>query len=173
MRLYVGKIPTIAADMLETLTENGDVEVVEEEWNEVQLDIESVLREYIRVEREVTDKAREVISQRSLDYTQLTKIKQQVAEERGFGVGDSAIDYISRQVIEALFHSHHVAEIFAEDHELRRKMRDVLRRHLNVDQELDLEVRKRIKNLQEGTSAWEIEYRKVMEDLRRAKKLEE
>jgi hypothetical protein len=35
-----------------------------------------------------------------------------------------------------------------------------------VDEELDAEVRQRIKNLEEGTATWEIEYNRVMEQIK-------
>lgn len=173
MRLYAGKIAPIAQDMLSALLTGGAIEPEEGMEGEVLLDIESVLREYIRTEREIVNQARETISRDGLEFRQLNKIKTRLADDRGFGVGDKAIDYLSRQIIECLFHSRHVSEIFAEDHVLRRHMRDVLRQHLRVDDDLDQEVRKRIQNLQEGTSTWEIEYNKVMADLRRLKGLED
>ncbi|MFZ4576985.1 MAG: DUF507 family protein [Myxococcota bacterium] len=172
MRLYAGKISPIANDMVEALVANGDIEVSADLVHEVVLDVESVLREYIRAEREITDRARDQISRDGLEFNQVNKIKNKLAEDRGFGIGDRAVEYLTRQVIEALFHSRHVEEVFAEDHTLRRTMRDVLNRHLNVDDDLDQEVRKRIKNLQEGTSTWEVEYHKVMSDLRRLKGLD-
>ena len=35
-----------------------------------------------------------------------------------------------------------------------------------VDDEMDAEVRDRIKNLQEGTSAWDVEYAKALEQIK-------
>jgi hypothetical protein len=172
MRLYPGKVTAIAQDMVQALTASGDIEVLPEMVGEVVLDIESVLREYIRADREITDRARDQISRDGLEFNQVNKIKQKLADERGFGVGDRAIDYLTRQIIEALFHSRHVEEVYGEDHALRRGLRDVLNRHLHVDDDLDQEVRRRIKNLQEGTQTWEIEYHKVMQDLRRLKGLD-
>ncbi len=173
MRLYAGKVTPIAQDMLEALTSTNAVEAEPGMEGEVLLDIESVLKEYIRTEREIVNQARETISRDGLEFRQLSKIKSRLADDRGFGIGDKAIDYLSRQIIECLFHSRHVAEIFEEDHTLRRAMRDVLRQHLRVDEDLDQEVRRRIQNLQEGTSNWEVEYNKVMSDLKRLKGLEE
>lgn len=172
MRLYPGKVAAIAQDMVTHLCENGDIEVADAQASEVVLDIESVLREYIRAEREITDRARDEISRDGLEFNQVNKIKMKLAELRGFGVGDRAVDYLTRQIIEALFHSRHVEEVFAEDHTLRKSLREVLNRHLHVDDDLDQEVRKRIKNLQEGTATWEVEYHKVMSDLKRIKGLD-
>lgn len=171
MRLYAGKVSAITNDMISELTSTGAIEAEPEMEGEVLLDIESVLREYIRTEREITNKAREIISQQELEYRQLHKLKAKIADERGFGIGDKALDYLTTQVIECLFHSRHVAEIFQEDHELRRVLRNVLRTHLRVEDDLDQEVRRRIQNLQEGTSSWEVEYNKVMEDIKRLKGL--
>lgn len=172
MRLYPGKVSNIAQDMVTALVGNEDIEVDQELVSEVILDIESVLREYIRADREVTDKARERISKDGIEFTQLNKIKQKIAEERNFGVGDRAVDYLTKQIIEALFHSRHVEEVYAEDHSLRKTLREVLNRHTHVDDDLDQEVRKRIKNLQEGTQTYDIEYQKVMADLKRLKGLD-
>ena len=65
-----------------------------------------------------------------------------------------------------------VYEIYADDATMRRKMRDILKKHMQVDEELDEEVRKRIKNLEEGTQAWELEYQKAMEQIKRKHGLE-
>ncbi len=172
MRLYAGKVTPISNDMVNVLTSTGAIEAEPEMEGEVLLDIESVLKEYIRTEREIVNHARELISQGGLEFRQLHKLKNKIAEERGFGIGDKAMEYLTRQIIECLFHSRHVAEIFVEDNELRKVLRGVLRQHLKVDDDLDQEVRKRIQNLQEGTSSWEVEYNKVMSDLKRLKGLE-
>ncbi|MSP93073.1 MAG: DUF507 family protein [Myxococcales bacterium] len=172
MRLYQGKVTPVAQEMVQQLSSTGDIEVLPEMVSEVVLDIESVLREYIRADREVTDRARDKISKDGLEFNQVNKIKQQIADERGFGVGDRAVAYLTKQITEALYHSRHVEEVYAEDHVIHRALRDVLNRHLHVDENLDKEVRNRIKNLQEGTQTWEIEYQKVMQDLRRLKGLD-
>ncbi len=173
MRMYAGKVGPIAADMVNQLTTDSSIEPEPEMADEVLLDIESVLREYIRTEREITNHARELISKGGLEFRQLNKLKSKIADERGFGIGDKALDYLTQQIIECLFHSRHVAEIYVGDHDLRRTMMGVLKQHLRVEEDLDQEVRKRIKNLQEGTSSWEVEYNKVMEDLKRLKGLGE
>jgi len=41
-----------------------------------------------------------------------------------------------------------------------------------VDDELDEEVRRKIKNLEEGTATWEIEYSKVLDQMKRNRGLE-
>jgi hypothetical protein len=69
--------------------------------------------------------------------------------------------------------SQHIAEIFVDDAVLRKRMSDVLKKHMQVDEELDEEVRRRIKNLEEGTSTWEVEYGKVLDQIKRNRGLDQ
>jgi hypothetical protein len=86
-------------------------------------------------------------------------------------VGDEAIDYLLDQLVEILLHSANVEEVFVEDVELRRLMRDPLRKQASEEDKLDTQVRDRLKHVKEGTSLWEVEYRRMMEDVRRRKGL--
>ena len=54
-----------------TLTAEGDIECAQP--NEVMLDIESVLKEYLRYERSVADEAKNRLESRGLPYAQLGK----------------------------------------------------------------------------------------------------
>ena len=170
MKLYQGKIPAVAEEIIRTLAETGDIEV--SDANEAQLDVEAVLKEYLRMDREISDKAKDLMEQRKLPYGQFGKLKRSLADEREFGTGEEATGWIANQVLETFMHSRHVEEVFADDATMRKKMRDILRKHMMVDEELDEEVRRRIKNLAEGTQTWEIEYAKVMEQVKRKHGLE-
>jgi hypothetical protein len=50
-------------------------------------------------------------------------------------------------------------------------MRPVLKKYLAADDELDAEVRNKMKNLQEGTRTWEVEYQKIKNEIQRRKGL--
>lgn len=172
MRLYSGKIVPISEEVVDTLTKEGDIEVLGDERDEAALDVQAVLKEYLRAEREIGEEARDLITKRGLDHTAFGRTKRKLAEGRGFGLGEDAIGWIADQLLDMMMHSVHVEEVFAEDHEIRAKIARVLRRHMSTDEDLDREVRRRIKNLQEGTDSWDIEYQKVQATLRRLQKLE-
>lgn len=169
MRLYIGKVPLIADEVIRSLMADGDLEVDSAE--EARLDVESVLKEYVRRDRDVGEEAKNRMEARGLGYSQLGKVKAQVAKEKGIQTGDDTLPYLIEQILEILFHSQHVVEIFAEDTELRKKITPIMRKHMDVDTELDVEVRGRIKNLEEGTAAFDIEYAKVMDQMKRKKGL--
>ncbi len=169
MRLHAAKVPQIAAEMITAIVKGGDIET--ESPKEVQLDIEAVLNQYIRDEEEVSAKARDMAAARSLPSSELGKLKKLIADQRKLKLGEDAVDYLLDQLVEMLMHSANVDEIFSEDYELRRKMREPLRRQVAEEEELQAEVRGRLKHVQEGTSVWEVEYRRMMDDIKRRKGL--
>ncbi len=173
MRLFNSKVTPIVTELVEQLQAQELVEIEPHNVKEVELDIESVLKEYLRSERALTEEAKDLAHSRGLDYSAHQKIKRQLAERRRFGLYEDSVQYIANQLIETLLHTRHVEEIFAEDRELRAAIGPVLKKHMAGNDQLDQEVRKRIKNLQEGTQDWDIRYGQVMERIRVARGLEE
>jgi uncharacterized protein len=169
MRLFSGKISTISEEIVRVLTGDGDIET--EQSSEVVLDIESVLKEYLRFERMISDEAKNRLEVRSLPYAQLGKLRNQVAKEKGAPQSEDVLPYLMEQILNILFHSKNVDEIYAEDTDLRKKITPILRKHMDVGGELDEEVRSKIKNLEEGTATFEIEYERVMNQLKQKKRL--
>lgn len=170
MRLYAAKIPVIAADIVRMLTLDKDIET--SETAEVEDDLASVMREYLRLDREITEKAKDRAERIGAGATEVQRFKRQMAEERNFGLGAEAVSWILDQLVQMLLRSNNVDEVFSEDADLRRKMRQVLERHMSVDEEMDKEVRSRLKHLSEGTQNWDIEYARVMEQVKRRKNIE-
>jgi uncharacterized protein len=169
MRLYRGKVETIAEEILRTLKEAGDIDLENEP--EAKIDIESVLKEYLRLDKEIVEEAKNRMEVRGLGYSNLGRVKSQVAKERGGPGQDDILPYLLEQILNILFHSSNIAEIFAEDTELRKKVTPILRKHMDVENDLDREVRSKIKNLQEGTSDFEIEYSRVMDQIKQKRRL--
>lgn len=166
MRLYGSKIPNIMRDVVQTLMDKELVEILPANVSEVELDVESVLKEYLRAERQLTEEAKDMAHARGLDYSAHNKIKRQLAERRRFGLYEDSVGYIANQLIETLLHTRHVEEIFGEDNDLRAAIAPILRKHMAGQEAFDAEVRRRLKNLNEGTAEWEIRYQQTVERLR-------
>ena len=157
-------------DLVRELTAQNDIEVEDE--MEVRMDLEAVLKEYVRRERQLIDESKDRMQREGLGYSKLGKMRQRVAKEMGFPQQDETLPYMIEQLLNMLFHSANVAEIYADDATLRKKMTPILRRHMEVETGLDAEVRSKIKNLQEGTAAFEVEYAKVMDQIKHKRGLE-
>ena len=74
-------------------------------------------------------------------------------------------------MLEGMMHSRNVEEVFAEDHEMRKKVQLTMIKYLGIDEEIDRDARSRLKNLREGSAEWEIEYEKIIGQLKRARGL--
>ena len=137
----------------------------------MEADVAAVLTQYLADEREVNERAKDVIERTGKPQSEYQRVRQLVAEEKGIKVGDDALDYLLDQVVEMLMHSSHVDEVYVEDVELRRKMAPVFKKHMAVDATLDAEVRVQLRHVREGTREWEVEYAKVLEQVKRKKGL--
>src|SRR5258707_3497709 len=99
--------------MIHTLTADGDIEVGDA--REAQLDIEAILKEYVRLDRELTDKAKDLMEQRNLPYGQFGKLKRAMADEKQFALGEEATAWIANHGLESFMAYATVDEVVADD----------------------------------------------------------
>jgi hypothetical protein len=169
MRLYSGKVSAIATEVVRALLASKDIEA--EHPREVEADITAVLNQYLADERDVNDRAKDVLERTGKGQADFQRVRALVAEEKGIKVGDDTLDHLLDQVVEMLMHSGNVDEVYVEDVDLRRKMAVVFKKHMAVDSALDAEVRAQLKHVREGTREWEIEHARVLEQVKRRKGL--
>ena len=171
MRLYPKVIPIISRESIQKLMQDGDLEVEPLRIADAEMDLSAIMREYLANEERVNQATREALERRGYDYSKFNQVKREMADVRGFKMGDEGIEYVINQMIEFLLISRNVEEVFAADNTLRQKIHSIMKKHLDVDDEIDKEARARLKHLQEGTSAFDIEYNKTVEQIRRARGL--
>lgn len=167
MKLYPKAIPAIARDIVAALMADGDIEVETLRIADAEQDMAAVMKEYLAAEERVNQATREALERRGYDHSKFHSVKREMADVRGFKMGDEGIDYMINQMLEFLLISRNVEEVFGEDPGMRKKIFGVFKKHLDVDEEIDREARSRLKHLAEGTQAWEIEYQKAVEAIRR------
>jgi hypothetical protein len=171
MRLYPKVIPIISRETIGQLMQDGDIEVEPMRVADAEMDMSAIMREYLANEERVNQATREALERRGYDFSKFNQVKREMADVRGFKMGDEGIEYVINQMIEFLLISRNVEEVYAADNLLRQKIFQVMKKHLDVDDEIDKEARSRLKHLQEGTSAFDIEYNKTVEQIRRARGL--
>jgi len=171
MRIYRGKIKPIAEDVVNGLVEGADIEVAEDQVEEVILDVEAIIKEYLRMDEEISGKARETLQKRGISYTEFGKLKRMLAEEKGFEMGDKSLMWIANQIIECFMINNRVDEVYTEDYNLRRKIAQVFNEHLGIEEQVVREVKDRLKHLSEDSPEWEIEYQKLYQQIARRKGL--
>jgi hypothetical protein len=170
MKLYASQFNVIARDIVRTLQKSELIDIEKDLMDEAELDIVGVLKEYNRMDRQLTNAARDAAG--SDGRAAEGREKARMAREKNFRTGEEAMEYIVAQIMETFMQSDNISEIFGTDAELRRSLTLVLRRYTqDKTEELDVEVRSKLKNIQEGTSAWDIEYARMMEKVKQRKGL--
>jgi len=168
--MWLGRssVPDLASAIAKALIDKKQIET--QAQADVKADIEAVLDQYLNDEQEISNRAKDLAAARGMPPSEMSRIKRELARQRGIGIGEDAIDYLLDQLLELLMHSASVDEIFAPDHELRRTMREPMRQQESAAEKLDATLRGRLKHVQEGTSQWEIEYRRLREEVERRRR---
>jgi len=171
MKIYRRVIPKIAKDIVRSLLANRAIEVEDGHRDEAELDIAGVFVDYMNEVDKLKHDAQEALERHHLTVEMLGRVKATMAEQRKVIVGEAAFEHVVDRTIAALFESRHIEEVFMEDNELRNIVKPAIQKYLGVDEELDREVRGRLKNLREGTAEWEVEYGRLIEQMRGTKSL--
>ncbi len=167
MKIMRNKVEPISKDVIGALLTAGDVEIPTDRVSEAELDVRAILDQYLNVDEEVWERAKDLVEQRNLPQNELGRVRKIVAEERKHHLGDEGIDWVIDQVLECFMVSPNFDEVYATDPAMRKKIIDVMRRHLLEDDALEQEVRARLKHVTEGTPAWDVEYHKVLREVRK------
>ena len=122
MRLYPKVIPTIAREVVQTLMQDGDIEVETLRIADAEMDMAAIMKEYLAAEERVNAATREALERRGYDHSRFSQVKREMADVRGFKMGDDGIEYVIGQMIEFLLISRNVEEVYSEDHSLRKKI---------------------------------------------------
>jgi uncharacterized protein len=172
MKLYRRLIPKISKDIVRGLLAESLIDIEDGHRDEAELDVAGVLVEHLNAEEKLANDARDEMERRNLPQEKYGLVKRALAEQRKLKIGDESLDFILDRIVASLYDSTHVSEVFAEDHEIRRRAREILAKYAGVDEELDKEARSRLRNLREGTPEWDVEYQKTIKQMRTLKGFE-
>jgi hypothetical protein len=171
MKIYMKLIPSISTDILRMLSKDGDIEIKENRFDEAVLDVSKVFRDYLEEEEEINREAMLFIQNNNLASKDFAAVKARLAEERGFDYGDDAIEMLLADVVDVLLNSENIEEVYEDNNVLIKKMYEVVKKYLDVDEELDKEAREQLKNLEEGSLEWDIAYKKAIHEIKKKKNL--
>ena len=171
MRLYPKLVPILAREIVQRLTQDKDIEVEPIRVSDAEMDLSAIMREYLANEERVNQATREALERRGYDSSKFSQVKREMADVRGFQLGDDGIEFVINQMLEFLLVSRSVEEVFSDDSTMRPKILQIMKKHLDVEDEIDREARGRLRHLQEGTGAFEVEYQKIVDQIRRARGL--
>src|SRR5689334_24909863 len=122
MRLYPQVIPIISREAVQQLIQDGDIEVEPMRVADAEMDLSAIMREYLANEERVNQATREALERRGYDYSKFNQVKREMADVRGFKMGEEGMEYVINQMIEFLLISRNVEEAFPADNVIRSKV---------------------------------------------------
>lgn len=81
-------------------------------------------------------------------------------------LSDERLHHIAGEVVRSLWASDHIEEVYVDDDKIHKFVTDVFQHHLVVDERLREEAKSRLKNVEFGSMEWDVQYRRVMDELR-------
>ena len=166
MKVYRKVIPRIAKDVIRVLLANRCIEIEEGRRDEAELDIAGVFVRYLNEVEQLNQDTRDALTRHKLGPEAFPRVKVTLATKRKLALGDEVLGHLLSSVIESLFDSRQVLEVFSEDGEIRDILHTTVSKYISVDEELDREVRHKLKAFREGTPEWEDEYARLINSMR-------
>ena len=158
MKIYRKVIPRISKDVVRALLANRVIEVEDGHRDDAELDIAGVFVRYLNQLDKLTTDTQEALVRHDLTTAQFPVVREKLAKKRGIVMGRGALTHLLEQVVGALYDSKQVLEIFEEDKEIQDMLSPTVAKYAGVDEELDREIRQKLKSLREGTPEWESQY---------------
>lgn len=171
MKLYRTKIPVIAKETIDTLCEDGDVEVEPSNREEAEQDLVAIMEEFMRRDFSFRNKIKDHMSSRRIPYDRYGEVRKQMADQMSHPYGDDIERFLARQFVENLMISRFIEEVFEEDKVLYKKVLGILKNHHVDEREIREEALAKIKNIREGTVDFEIALNNAVKEVKRRKGL--
>ncbi|SHK23283.1 DUF507 family protein [Thermocrinis minervae] len=181
MRLPEKLVERIANRILEELTSEGLIEV--EDPYLFLKKIKAIFQKVEEEERLLDEKTREILREKlelleesSLDYrTAYRVVRTKLAEEMKIHTNRRERMNQIASLIKDMIMEDQTVEIYDEPHVIRNRIRKILMEAVKEEEEIDKEVRERIRSysrrIVEGTPEWNHLYRRIYEDALRRRGL--
>jgi hypothetical protein len=167
MRLYRGKVPVIAQEVIQFLIDDGSIEVDTDNKVEAEQDIKSIMDDYLRRERRLRSDIQDFMASRKISYDRYGEIRKMKAQEHNHPIGDKVMSYLASQFTEMFMNSASVEEVYADDKEIRGKVFGILKKHNVNESELREEAKAKLKHLKEDSLEFQIRFPEALQEIRR------
>jgi hypothetical protein len=171
MRVYRAKVPDIAKLVIDTLCNDGDIEVTTENRSESEQDLVAIMEEYLRRDWQLREKVREDMAISGVGYENYGKMRGKLADRWGHPTRGDVGKYLSRQFIENFMISQFVEEVFTSDSHLWKKTLGLIESFHVDESELREEAKGFIKNVKEGTVEYEMAFQRSLKQVKKRRGL--
>ena len=171
MKLYRGKIPVIASEIVTTLVDEGHVEINPEFKGEAEQDLMSIMHSYLRQEDRLKNEVKDYLAKEQLSFDHKGEVRREKAKEANHPIGDKVMPFLASQFNQIIMNSPHFEEVYSEDKDIKTVIFNALRKHQVNEDELRQEAREKLNNLDENSLDFEILFPKALAEVRRKRGL--
>jgi len=161
----------ISLKVIETLTGDGSIEVSPGNKQEVAKDLEAIMEEFLRRDRNIRRETKDMMSRMTLPYDQFGMQKSKISKRKNHPTGPDIEKFLSRQFIESFMISNFVDEVYSEDDHMYKKLLQVLRDFHVDENEIRNEAMSRIMNITKGTVEYEISLQNAIREVKKKRGL--
>ena len=171
MKLYKGKVWTIAQEVIQALTEKELIEVLPEMKNEAEIDLKAIMTDYLRRERRLRAEIKDYMASNKISYDRMGEILRMKSKEANHPLGDKVMPYLANQFLQMFLNSPSIDEVYGDDRDIKAEIFAVLKHH-NVDErELREEAKSKLKHLHEDSMEFQILFPKALQEVRQKRGL--
>tara|TARA_R110001583_G_scaffold12612_7_gene55832 strand:- start:11181 stop:11705 length:525 start_codon:yes stop_codon:yes gene_type:complete len=171
MKLYLANVSAISLKVIETLVNDGSIEVLPVGRQEAARDLSAIMEEFLRREREITRETKDMMSRIKLPYDEFGSQKSKLSKRKKHPSGGDIEKFLSRQFIESFMISNFVDEVYATDDYMYKKMLTILRDFHVDENEVREEAMSRITNISKGTVEYEIALQSAIREVKQKRGL--
>ena len=171
MKLYKGKIPVIAQEVITKLVDNEELEIDPEYRNEAEKDLISIMNAYLHAENRLRAEVKDYMAVHKISYDQKGEIRRKISKEMSHPIGDKVMPFLASQLNQIILNSPNFEEVYADDRAIQKVIFDVLRAHNVNEKELYEEARAKLLHLSENSMEFQIRFPEALNDVRRKRGL--
>ena len=101
MKLYLANVPKISLKIVETLIHDGSIEVMPSNRQEASRDLDAIMEEFLRREREIRRETKDMMSRMTLPYDQFGVQKSKISKRKKHPTGGDIEKFLARQFVES------------------------------------------------------------------------
>ena len=167
MKLYRARVPSIATAVIDTLANDGDIEVEATQRAEAVADLVAIMENYLQRDHALSDAVRAKMDAENLPWDARSKARQDVATEWNHPTGREVEFFLSNQFVENFMISRFVEEVFTDDRTLKAKVRTIVK-GFDVDESaLRAEAEERIKNINKGSVEYQDALSRALKEVKK------
>ncbi len=145
MKIYENLISKVAKEFIKKAINSNYLVISKQKIRAAERDIESIFTSYLEKIREINQKTKDRISRaEELDNSSFAKVRKQIAAEDKVALEKNNEPFLVKQMLSLTFNTENIDDVMVDDDKLVRLFLNICKKSFISDEDLDLEIKKRL-----------------------------